>query len=49
MAYTHITKEERHKIEALLNLDYSQTEIAEDLGKNKSAISQKISLNSADL
>lgn len=46
MAYTHINKEQRHKIEALLNLDYSETEIAEDLGKDKSAISREIGRNS---
>lgn len=46
MAYTHTTKEQRYKIESLLALDYSQIDIADELGKDKSAISREIRSNS---
>lgn len=45
MAHAHITKEQRYKIESLLELDYAQTDIAEKLGKDRSAISREIRSN----
>lgn len=45
MAYTHITKEERFKIQAWLELSLPQNEIAERLGKDESSVSREINRN----
>jgi len=46
MAHTHITREDRYKIQAWLELDIEQEEMAERLGKSPSAISREIARNS---
>ena len=46
MAYTHISKEQRYKIQAYLGIDMSQKDIAGLLGKSESAISREVSSNS---
>lgn len=46
MAYTHITKEQRFKIQAWLEVSMDQSEVADRIGKNKSAISRELKLNS---
>lgn len=45
MAYSHITKEQRYKIESWLELAMSQNEIAERLSKGGSTISREINRN----
>lgn len=45
MAYSHITKEQRYKIESWLELAMTQNEIAERLGKEESSISREINRN----
>ena len=45
MAYSHITKEERFKIQSWLEIGMSQQDIAIRLGKDKSALSREISRN----
>lgn len=45
MGYTHITKEQRYKIQAWLELFMPQDEIAERLGKDKSTVSREIARN----
>lgn len=42
MAYSHITKEQRFKIQSWLELDMSQSEIAERLNKDESSVSREI-------
>src|SRR3989344_5334927 len=46
MAYSHITKEQRFKIQSWLELKMPQSEMAERIGKNKSAVSRELRLNS---
>lgn len=46
MAYTHITKEQRFKIQSWLELGMSQTAIAERLAKHRSSMSRELRLNS---
>jgi IS30 family transposase len=46
MVYAHITKEQRFKIQSWRELSMSQSEMADRLGKNKSAISRELGLNS---
>ena len=46
MSSSHITKEQRFKIQSFLELKMSQTDIAERLGKNKSAVCREIARNS---
>jgi len=45
MAYTHITKEQRYKIQAWLELFMPQDEIAVRLGKDESSVSREINRN----
>src|SRR3989344_7895570 len=45
MTYSHITKEDRFKIQAGLELDMDLAEIAERIGKHKSAISREMARN----
>lgn len=45
MAYSHITKEQRYKIQAWLELSMPQEEIAARLGKDESSISREITRN----
>jgi IS30 family transposase len=45
MAYQHITREQRYQIQAWLELNMLQDEIATHLGKNKSSISREIKRN----
>lgn len=45
MAYSHITKEQRFKIQSWLELSMPQEEIAERLGKDKSTVSREIIRN----
>lgn len=45
MAYSHITKEERFKIQSWLELSMPQTEISQRLGKDESSVSREISRN----
>ena len=45
MGYTHITKEQRYKIQSWLEIDMSQKDIADRLGKDKSALSREIGRN----
>ena len=45
MAYSHIIKEERFKIQSWLEIGMSQQDIAIRLGKDKSALSREISRN----
>lgn len=45
MAYSHITKEERFKIQSWLELNMPQDEIAQRLGKDKSTVSREIIRN----
>lgn len=47
MAYSHITREQRFKIQSWLEIDMSQSEIAENLEVNKSSISLEIRKNSS--
>lgn len=46
MAYTHITTDQRHKIQSYLEIGMDQKDIAACLGKDKSAISREIKNNS---
>lgn len=46
MAYTHITKEQRFKIQSWLELKMSPAEIAERLAKHRSSLSRELRLNS---
>lgn len=45
MGYTHITKEQRYKIQSWMEIGLSQIEIAERLGKDKSSLSREIRRN----
>jgi IS30 family transposase len=45
MAYAHITKEQRFKIQSWLELKLTQTEMAERLGKHRSAICNELKHN----
>lgn len=45
MAYAHITKEERFKIQSWLEIGLSQQEIADHLGKDKSSLSRELARN----
>lgn len=45
MTYSHITKEERFKIQFWLELDMSQLEIADRLGKSEPSVSREIRRN----
>jgi IS30 family transposase len=45
MGYTHITKEQRYKIQAWLEIGMSQKDIADRLEKDKSALSREIGRN----
>ena len=45
MHYKHITKDERIKIEALRKEGYSNTDIAEHLGRNRSTIGREFERN----
>ncbi len=45
MGYTHITKEQRFKIQSWLEIGMSQKDIAEHLGKDKSSLSREIKRN----
>lgn len=45
MGYTHITKEQRYKIQAWLELSMPQDEIAARLGKDEGSISREINRN----
>lgn len=45
MGYTHITKEQRYKIQSWLELLMPQDEIAARLGKDKGSVSREISRN----
>jgi IS30 family transposase len=45
MGYTHITKEQRYKIQAWLELSMAQDEIAERLDKDEGSVSREISRN----
>jgi IS30 family transposase len=45
MAYTHITKEQRFKIQSWLEIGMEQKEIADRIFKDKSVISREISRN----
>jgi len=45
MGYTHITKEQRYKIQSWLELSMSQDEIAARLSKDESSISREINRN----
>ncbi|MEK7106602.1 MAG: IS30 family transposase, partial [Patescibacteria group bacterium] len=46
MAYQHLTKEQRFKVQSWLEVNLSQTEIATRLGKNRSTISREVRKNS---
>lgn len=46
MAYRHITKDERHKIQSWLEIGLSQADIAVRLSKHRSSICNEIKLNS---
>jgi transposase, IS30 family len=46
MAYSHISREQRFKIQAWLELDMPQAEMAERLGKDPSSISRELKRNS---
>lgn len=46
MAYAHITKDQRFKIQSWLELGMSQTAIAERLAKHRSSMSRELRLNS---
>lgn len=45
MAYTHITKDERYKIQSWIELAMPLNEIAERLGKDKSSIGREVNRN----
>lgn len=45
MTHTHITKEQRYKIQAWVEADINQSEIAMRLGKHKSSISTELRMN----
>ena len=45
MGYTHITKEQRYKIQSWLELFMPQDEIAARLGKDEGSVSREISRN----
>src|SRR3989344_5687514 len=45
MVYSHITKEERFRIQSWLEIGMNQQDMAARLGKNKSALSREISRN----
>lgn len=47
MSYTHFTLEERICLQDLLSKDYSKSQIARILGRNKSSISREIDRNKA--
>ena len=49
MAYTHITKEQRFKIQSWLEINMSQKDISEHLGKDESSLSREISRNTNSL
>ena len=49
MAYTHITKEQRFKIQSWLEINMSQKDISEHLGKDESSLSREISRNANSL
>lgn len=44
--YSHLSQEQRYKIEALKNAGFSQTKIAEQIGFHKSTISREFKRNS---
>ena len=45
MSYTQLTQEQRYQISALLKTEHSQTEIAVDIGVNKSTVSRELRRN----
>jgi len=45
MGYTHITKEQRYKIQAWLEIGMSQKDISEKLSKNEGSLSREIDRN----
>lgn len=45
MAYTHLTKEQRYRIQSWQELGMSQTEMAERLSKDRSTISRELTKN----
>jgi IS30 family transposase len=45
MSYTQLTQEQRYQIYALLKTEHSQTEIASEIGVNKSTVSRELSRN----
>lgn len=45
MSYTQLTHEERYQIKALLDMECTQTEIADQLGVHKSTISREVRRN----
>lgn len=45
MGYTHITKEQRYKIQSWLEIDMNQKDIAERLSKDEGSVSREISRN----
>lgn len=45
MSYTQLTQEQRYQISALLKTEHSQTEIAAEIGVNKSTISRELRRN----
>jgi IS30 family transposase len=45
MGYTHITKEQRYKIQAWLEIDMNQKDIAERLSKDEGSVSREINRN----
>lgn len=45
MNYTHLTKEERYQIRAMLSAEYTQRDIARELGRSPSTISREIRRN----
>ena len=45
MSYTQLTQEQRYQISAMLKTEHSQTEIAAEIGVNKSTISRELRRN----
>lgn len=43
--YTQLTREQRYQIKALMDIGHSQTEVAQQLGVNKSTISREVQRN----
>ena len=45
MSYTQLTREQRYQIKALLDIECTQIEIAQQLGVDKSTISREMGRN----